>query len=204
MNWLRELFGGREKDELESEMEALLAKQTGDPAYLHRTRWVTAYGRKDYKTALAELAQALRLVPGSAIYLALRGMTHWTMGNRRAAYADWDAAQRSNPTQKEVADLHEILMADVRECRDRARRLAANGSYQQCLAELNQALESDPENAATLFFRGMIQAKVENLNAAISDVSHALDLDPGCGDGQGTTGRQVLQSLQNMARRRAA
>ena len=204
MSWISRLFSVGKDRVQHTEMVELLTKQTGDPAYLHRTNWITAYGRKDYKAALAQLEKALELVPNSAIYLSLRGMTHWTMGNRRAAYADYSAARCSNPTQKEVNDLQDILRADARECRDNARAAAKVGKLEEALGLLNKALDVEPDKGETLFFRGLLQSKLGNTSAAITDVSRALELDPKCGDGQGVTGREVLQSLKNMAPKQAA
>jgi len=204
MNWFSKLFGGGKDGDQHSDMVELLAKQTGDPAYIYRTKWISAYGKKEYKAALAELDKALTLVPKSAIYLALRGMTHWTMGNRSAAYADYSAARNSNPTQKEVNDLQDILRADSRECRDNARAAAKIGKLEEALGLLNKALDVEPDKGQTLFFRGLLQSKAGNISGAIADVTRALELDPKCGDGEGVTGQQVLQSLRNMASKHAA
>lgn len=202
MNWITRLFdGGNDRS---SEITQLLAEQTGDSAYIYRTKWIAAYGKKEYKAALEELNKALELVPRSATYLALRGITHWTMGNRREAYEDYRAARRSNPRQTEVNDLQDLLKADARDCRDRARALARDGNLQDALQALDHALEVAPDEGATLFFRGLLQTKLGRIKSATADVTRALEFDPNCGDGNGTTGQQVLQLLRNMAGKDAA
>jgi tetratricopeptide (TPR) repeat protein len=195
MNWFKRLFGGEKKEE--REIADLLEKKTGDPAFLHKTNWVAAYGKKNYMLALAELDKALQIVPNSAHYLALRGMTKWTMQNRSGAYADFAAARLSNPAQKEVLDLQNILKGDARECRDKGRELAKNGRFKETIAMLNNAVAAEPDNVENFYFRGVIQFKAGSLDAAIADETRALQLDP-----HHTGAQEVLQSMKNIAARR--
>jgi tetratricopeptide (TPR) repeat protein len=194
MNWLKSLFGGKKKET--QELAQMLETKTGDPAFLHKTNWIVAYGKKDYPRALAELDKALQIVPGSAHYLALRGMTKWTMQNRSGAYADFAAARLSNPSQKEVLDLQNILKGDARECRDKGRELAKNGKIRETIAMLDNAVAVEPDNAENFYFRGMIQYKAGSLDAAIADVTRALEIDPHHAGAQ-----EVLQPMKNMAAR---
>jgi tetratricopeptide (TPR) repeat protein len=194
MNWLKSLFGGKKDDT--QEIARLLETKTGDPAFLHKTNWIVAYGKKNYPLALAELDKALQIVPGNAHYLALRGMTKWAMQNRSGAYADFAAARQSDPAQKEVGDLQNILTADARQCRDQARALAKNGRFTDTLAMLDNAVAVEPDNAENFYFRGMIKYKAGNMNAAIADVTRALQIDPHHAGAQ-----EILQPMKNMAAR---
>jgi tetratricopeptide (TPR) repeat protein len=182
------------KAETEIQLADLLKEQTGDPAFLHRTDWIVAYGKKDFKTALAKVNQALQIVPNDPLYLALRALTHYSMNNYTDAQSDLKAALQSNPAQKEALDIREAMKADAVQCRDRARELSKKKEIQRALDELNRAVELEPDNPLNFFFRGLTYGQVENYDAAINDVAHTLLLDPQYPDGQ-----KILQSLKNMA-----
>lgn len=194
MAWLKKLFSGTEKAETEAQFAHVLKEQTGDPAFLHRTDWIMAYGKKDFKAALEEVNQALQIVPNDPLYLALRAMTHYSMNNYTPAHSDLKAALQSNPAQKEALDIREAMKADADQCRDRARELSKKKEIQPALDELNRAVELEPDNPLNFFFRGVTYVQVENYDAAINDVTHTLQLDPKYPDGQ-----EALQHLKKMA-----
>jgi len=199
MNWLKKLFSGAKKAETEIQLAHLLKQQTGDPAFLHRTKWITAYGKKNFMAAIEEVNQALKIVPNDPYYLALRAMTHYSLKNYAEARSDLKAALQSNPAQKEALDIREAMKADAVQCRDKARELSKKKESLRALDELNRAVELEPDNPLNFFFRGLTYAQVENYDAAINDVTHTLQLDPQYPDGQ-----KILQSLKNMAREKGA
>jgi tetratricopeptide (TPR) repeat protein len=195
MDWLKKLFSGTKKAETKTQLAHLLKEQTGDPAFLHRTDWIIAYGKKDFKTALEKLNQALQIVPNDPYYLALRALTHYSMNNYTDAQSDLKAALQSNPAQKEALDLREAMKADADQCRDRARELSKQKEIRRALDELNRAVELEPDNPLNFFFRGVTYVQVEDYDAAFNDVTHTLQLDPQYPDGQ-----EALQHLENMVR----
>ena len=183
------------KAETESKLSNLIREQTGDPAFLRRVNWITAYGKKDFKAALAEVNQALNISPNDPYYLALRAMTHYSLKNYAEARSDLKAALQGNPAQKEALEIRKAMEAEAVQCRDRARELCKKNELRQALDELNRAVELEPENPLNFLFRGLTHAQAENYDAAIDDVTHTLQLDPQYPDGQ-----KALQSLKNMAR----
>jgi tetratricopeptide (TPR) repeat protein len=127
MNWRRKLFGGGRKSETEGELAAIMKEQTGDPAFLHRTNWIVAYGRGDFESALNEVNQALQITPNDPYYLALCGMTHYSMKQYAQAHSYLKQALEKNPAQKEALDLKEAMKMDAMKSRDRARELGRRG-----------------------------------------------------------------------------
>lgn len=198
-HWLKNLFGDIKKEAEDTQLAQLLKEQTGDPAFLHRTDWITAYGKKDFKTALEEVNQALQIVRNDPFYLALRAMTHYSMKNYTDAQSDMNAALQSNPGQKEALEIREAMKADAAQCRDRAREWSKKEETQRALDELNRAAELEPDNPINFFLRGVIYAHVKNHDAAINDLTRTLQLDPQYPDGQ-----KILQSLKNVARDKGA
>lgn len=196
MNWLKKLLGEGKKAQTEAELAHLLRKQTGDPAFLHRTKWIIAYGKKDFKTALEEVNQALQIVPNDPDYLALRALTHYSTKNYTDAESDLKTALQSNPAQKEALGVREAMKMDAVECRDRARELGKKKKHPEALDLLNKAAELEPDNPLNFFFRGLTYSQMGDFNAAINDVTRTLQLDP-----QYPEGQEVLQSLKNMATR---
>ena len=194
MNWLKNILGRKKKEE--PGIDGLLEKQTGDPAFLHKTNWIAAFGKQNYPLALTELDKALQIVPNSAHYLALRGMTKWTMQDRKGAYDDFSAARRINPAQREVIDLQNILTSNARECREKARGLAKDKRFIAAIGLLENALELEPDNAENHYFLGMMRFNSGDVSAAIDDITHTLQLDP-----QHAGARDVLQPMKNVAAR---
>jgi tetratricopeptide (TPR) repeat protein len=178
----------------EAELARLLEEQTGDPAFMHRTKWITAYGKEDFATALDEVNRALQVSAGSALYLALRAMTHYQMGNYSEANADVSAALAADPSRKEALDVREALRLTAGESRDRARQLAKEGKESDAVDELATAIALEPENPFNFFFRGLTYARMGNLEAAVSDLTRTLELDPSYPEAQ-----EMLQSVRAMA-----
>lgn len=178
----------------EAELARLLEEETGDPAFIHRTNWITAFGKQDFDTALDEVNRALDQTAGSALYLALRAMTHYQLGNYGEAEVDTSAALAANPSQKEALDMREALKLTAGEKRDRARELGKEGKNSEAVDELATAIALEPENPFTFFFRGLTYARMANFPAAISDLTRTLELDPSYPEGQ-----EMLESVMRMS-----
>ena len=121
MELMRKLFHRRENVDAEKEAAEILAKETGDPAYMHQVNWTAAMGRNDYQTALQELNKALEIVPDHPYYLTLRVMTNYQLNNLGDANSDLKNALKRNPSQKEAVDFLASLKKEGMKCRDRAR-----------------------------------------------------------------------------------
>ena len=121
MELMRTLFHRRENVDAEKEAAEILAKETGDPAYMHQVNWTAAMGRNDYQTALQELNKALEIVPDHPYYLTLRVMTNYQLNNLGDANSDLKNALKRNPSQKEAVDFLASLKKEGMKCRDRAR-----------------------------------------------------------------------------------
>jgi tetratricopeptide (TPR) repeat protein len=196
MNWLKKLLGKGKKADTEAELAHLLTEQTGDPAFMQRSNWITAYGRMDFTTALAEVNEALQITPNDPLYLALRAMTHYSMKNYTGAESDVGLALKGDPAQREALGVRDAMRVEAKDCRATARELGKKGRDQEAVALLTKATELEPGNAENFFFRGIMYHSAGDFNAAVSDVTHALELDPRYPDAQ-----ETLQALKRVASR---
>ena len=168
----------RKSHSSEEEVAALLAQETGDPAFHLKTKWIEAYGRKDYAGALQQVEKALELTPDAPAYLALRAMTHVQLGNRTPASADVAKALAIDPTHADVRNVQKALRAFGAESRDKARELAAGGDDAAAITEMTHAVEIEPDNATNWFMRAVFEAHAEDRIAAMADLRATLELDP--------------------------
>jgi tetratricopeptide (TPR) repeat protein len=63
------------------------------------------------------------------------------------------------------------------ELHDRAQELYAKGKYDEAIAALNEALELDPDAKVLHYNLGLIHEKKGDLDAALSDFKHCLELE---------------------------
>lgn len=195
MNVLEKLFHRHSRNDIEQEAAELLAKQTGDPAYMHQVNWTIAMGHHDYATALGELNAALAIVPTNPRYLTLRAMTHYQLGNYMEANIDLRGALRINPSEQEAVAFLTALQSEARECRDRARETSKRGDRRASVPLLDKACALEPDNPENFAFRGATLGQLGEFRRAIDDFNRTLELNP-----QYPNGREVLQALKNMER----
>jgi tetratricopeptide (TPR) repeat protein len=183
-----------QRAQTDEELARLLEEQTGDPAYIHRANWITAFGKRDFETALTELNLAIERGSNASLYLALRGMTHYEMGRYGEARSDVSASLAADPTQKEALDLETALRLAAEESRDRARQLAREGRQAEGIEELGKAIALEPDNAFNYFFRGLAYAQSRDFQPAIADLTKTLELDPAHPEAG-----EMLEAVQRMA-----
>ena len=141
-----------------------------------------AYAKKNFKAAIRELDQALRVAPDNAICLALRAMAHYAVKRYSAAHADLNAALQRDPTNKEAIEFRKAMRAEAVQCRDRAKELGKVEKTKRSLDELNTAVQLEPDNPYNFFLRGMTYSHMGDFKAAVIDMKRALELDPNDAD----------------------
>lgn len=157
----------------------------------------------DAAQAVADLTRGIDLGPEEALTYAHRGRAHWDMGEPLFALTDFDQAVRLKPTEPEfhlgrakaLASLER--MPEALTATNRAIELApdhafahlaravyrshAEGydAYDQVVADLDRAVELEPENPAFRRQRGEYLMEHGKFAAALVDVEKALALAPG-------------------------
>jgi lipoprotein NlpI len=118
-----------------------------------------------YRRAIADLDEALRLQPKSAESLNYRGRAKAFMGDDAGAMADLDRAVALDPTY--AAAYANRGIANEAEAR-----------HEKAIADLDKALKIDGEQSEALLYRGIAKRYLGRLDEALADLNHALKLDP--------------------------
>lgn len=154
--------------------------------------------------AVADFGRALRIDPGLARALLERGQVHASREAFDHAIRDYDAALALQPNSQQAWELREAAVygrseGQLDELDLLTRALAENPNepglwnnrcwvralsgeeLEYALADCNEALRLDPDNAAALDSRALVHFKRGDFDAAIADYNAALAVDPGRG-----------------------
>lgn len=117
----------------------------------------------DQGKALADLNEALRLLPGSAQAYGMRGIVHGLKGDLDAAIADFTISIDGDPTL-------------VDSFTNRGKALQDKGEFARAIADFNRALQMQPRNAFALngrcWARGVLNV---DLDAALVDCKAGVE-----------------------------
>ncbi|MDF5712152.1 MAG: tetratricopeptide repeat protein [Nostoc sp. S4] len=133
------------------------------------------YEQKDYKGAIDDYSQAIRLNPKYAEAYLYRGSTRDELGDKRGAIADFNAALVINPN-----------FADAYYNRGNARRQL--GDNQGAIADYNAALKINPNYALAYYNRGLARYRLGDKQRAIADYNSALKINPNDADAYNNRG----------------
>jgi tetratricopeptide (TPR) repeat protein len=128
-------------------------------------RGITFREMKQYKKALADLNQALKLNPGLTKALVGRGLTYWWMRHFDDALADFDQAFELDP------ELHEAHLY-------RGITYREMGRYEEASAEFKCALKSGVDEGWVLANRGVAYQRMKRYEDALTDFNRAVKLRP--------------------------
>ncbi|MDX2156696.1 MAG: tetratricopeptide repeat protein [Hyphomicrobiaceae bacterium] len=121
--------------------------------------------------AIADLDQALRLMPGPAGVYNDRGIARFLKGDQSGAMADYTEAIRLDPSHAEALN-------------NRAWTMLQAGNAQAALADADRSIRADAGKAYAYDTRGHIYEALGRRDDAIRDYERALALDPGQEDSQ--------------------
>jgi tetratricopeptide (TPR) repeat protein len=121
--------------------------------------------RQDFKGAIADYDQAIRLNPKLAVAYNGRGNARYELRDMQGAIADLEQAIRFDPK-----------LAPAYNGRGTVRY--ALGDKQGAIADLDQAIRFDPKLARAYNNRGSIRNKLGDIQGAITDLDQAIQLDP--------------------------
>jgi tetratricopeptide (TPR) repeat protein len=178
-----------------------------DPRF-YRERGIDSYRRGDFRGAIVDLDEAIRLDANDPQAYDLRGNALDEIGDFQRALADYDTAIRINPNNpapfhdrailwRRRGDLDKALV-DL----DRAIRFSfsdANiysvrglvwyekGRRDRAIADFNRAIRLDPKVAIAYMRRGLIMHGSKEFNLAVGDVNDAIRLDT-----------KLLDAIQNV------
>jgi len=109
------------------------------------------------------LQEGLRLAPGDARLILVRGQLAWESDRADLARQDFDLALEADP---------ELVPALA----SRATLAVESGEFDSALSDLTRAVETDPDNSDLLYNRGYVYQAAERWAAAVADYTQALAL----------------------------
>ena len=130
------------------------------------TRGMDHLEKGNYRDAIDDFTQAIKLRPDIAAGYRFRAMAHAELGNVPRAIADLDQAIRLKPD-----DLQALL--------NRGTFFLRQKQYDDALADCNKALSLDDARADLIALRGRVNEARGASELADADFSKAIELDPG-------------------------
>ncbi len=123
------------------------------------------YRDKDFKGAIADLTEAIRLNPNYASAYNNRGVVHYELKDLQGAVADYNSALKINPNDAEVYNNRGLVRKDL-------------GDLQGSVADYNSALKINPNYALTYLNRGVVHYELKDFEGAVADYNSALKINP--------------------------
>jgi tetratricopeptide (TPR) repeat protein len=114
---------------------------------------------------MADLDQAIRLVPNNAGAYSVRGVVRQSLGDGRGAVADLDQAIRLDPRSAQAFNNRCFVYSEQKD-------------YDRAIADCDQAIKLSPNLAVAFSNRCAVRLAKVNNDAALSDCEQAIQLDP--------------------------
>lgn len=191
-----ELHQINKENELALEFYERVKQIKPDVAYAYIDCGGVYLNLKQYERALLELNRGIALQPQVALYLLVRSLAHYRLGDLQAAHRDQDEAVRLSSQQGLVMpdynleiyegeldwamDFYErVLQKNAGEWRAHlgwADAQAANGRYAEAMAGYDKAAQLAPREALVFLRRGKAYRALGQAQAAEEDFRAALQL----------------------------
>ena len=123
------------------------------------------YALERYEEALADLNQALNLIPDHPEILNNRGVTYDRLNRYDEALADYNRSLELRPDDPATLSNRGLTYYNLKR-------------YGEALADYNRSLELRPDDPATLNNRGVIYLRMERYVEAPADFNRILQLKP--------------------------
>jgi tetratricopeptide (TPR) repeat protein len=155
-------------------------------AYAYADRGAVRFELKDFQGAIADYTQAIRLNSNFAYAYMRRGEAYHWLANYQRALADSDRALQIPIDKSDAAIFQRKLRRQSLKDSAYAIRGAAQiglKDYRAAEADLDEGVNysmamGDNGNGFTFYFRGLLQLRQGNYQAAITDYQKALEKTP--------------------------
>ncbi|MFN7201107.1 MAG: tetratricopeptide repeat protein [Aphanizomenon sp.] len=145
--------------------KGLLSGYTGLMSKAYATRGVTYYELKEYKLAIDDYTQAIKIDSQNAEYYAFRGGIYSFLKEYKQAIDDLTQAIKIDPKKATYYHLRGTTYLQLKD-------------YKQAIADYTQAIQLDPKNATYYGGRGFAYSQLKDYNQAINDWNQVIKIDP--------------------------
>ncbi len=129
------------------------------------TRGNTYFKLKEYKQAIDDYTQAIKLDPKNAIYYNARGTTYSQLKDYKQAIDDYSQAIKIDPKDAFYYGSRGFTYFQLKD-------------YKQAIDDYSQAIKLDPKKAIYYNARGTTYSQLKDYKQAINDYTQAIKLDP--------------------------
>ncbi|MBO1349641.1 MAG: tetratricopeptide repeat protein [Hormoscilla sp. GUM202] len=119
----------------------------------------------DYKGAIADYSQALKIIPDDAKAYGNRGISRHKLGDYKGAIADYNRAIKINPNDANAYYSRGVARDELRD-------------HKGAIADYNIAIKINPDDAETYYKRGNASYKLGEYQEAIADFNRAIKIKP--------------------------
>jgi tetratricopeptide (TPR) repeat protein len=121
--------------------------------------------RQDYRGAIADFTQAIKVDPNNALAYTARGISRLRIKDDRGAIEDFTEAVRLNP--------NDALAYTVR-----GEAYSNLEQHATALEDYNRAISLDPKYGYAYYRRGVTHLELKNDRGALEDLNEAIRLEP--------------------------
>ncbi|MBD2140296.1 tetratricopeptide repeat protein [Anabaena sp. FACHB-1250] len=160
--------------------KGFISSYTGLMCIAYTTRGGIYYDLKEYKLAIDDFTQAIKIDPKDARYYVIRGNSYFLLKEYKQGIDDLTQAIKidsQNEAYYVVRGGYYLQLKD----------------YKQAIDDYTQAIKLDPKNAGYYGARGLAYLQLKDYKQAINDYTQAIQLDPKNAGYYGARGDAYLQ-----------